>query len=501
MIRQPGISAISIFLPRHRVDLERWCEWTGGQWAKVSAVVGRSFRVCTPDENTYTMAASAVLRLIVDNRVDPRSIGFLGLGTESSTDNSAGAVIVKGMVDQGLRALGMPTLARDCEVPEFKQACLGGVYATKAAARYLACEGRNRRAIAVSSDIAEYQRGSSGEPTQGAGAVAFLLEAEPRLVELDLQHAASASSYRGFDFRKPVARHFIDESGNWGAGERPRDYPVFNGKYSTLCYVDEVIAALDGMFAKLSTESGAGGRLDYWSSLAAVFMHRPYHHLPPTALATALVFDMVHDDAGHGQLAGLADRLRIDPSVVIEQVTRARAEGFDLFAEALDGGMEHDPFAAANAVAKLFRGSDWFASFSRDKLEFGNEAVREFGNLYTASLPAWLAAGLADARERGIELASARILMVGYGSGDAAEAIPARVVPGWQKQAGAIGVDRALAGAIDLTREQYESLHQGRPFAGMSGAPAGFAIERVGDRHEAVFQDLGIEYYRFTGGL
>ena len=41
----------------------------------------------------------------------------------------------------------------------------------------LACDGANRQAIVVSSDIAEYARGSSGESTQGAGAVALLLEA------------------------------------------------------------------------------------------------------------------------------------------------------------------------------------------------------------------------------------------------------------------------------------------------------------------------------------
>ena len=496
MIRQPGISAISIYLPRHRVDLERWCEWNGAAWAKVAAVVGRSFRVCGPDENAYTMAASAVLRLIVDNRVDPRSVGFLGLGTESSTDNSAGTVIVKGMVDQGLRALGMPPLARDCEVPEFKQACLGGVYASKAAARYLACEGRGRTAIAVSSDIAEYQRGSSGEQTQGAGAVAFLLEAEPRLLELDLQRSASASSYRGFDFRKPVARHFIDEAGRWGSGERPRDYPVFNGKYSTLCYVDEVIAALDGMFAKHE-----GSRRELWSSLAAVFMHRPYHHLPPTALATALVWDMTCDEVGRGQLAELASKVGVDLGLVTEQIEQARAEGFDLFAEALARGSEHDPFAAANAVAKAFRASDWYANFNRDKLEFGNEAVREFGNLYTASLPAWLAAGLADANDRNVELGGRRVLLIGYGSGDAAEAIPATVVPEWRERAGSIGVARALAGSIDLTREQYELLHIGKPFEGMQGQPAGFAVDRVGRRNDREFQDLGVEYYRFNGGL
>ena len=34
--------------------------------------------------------------------------------------SSAGAVIVKGMVNRALTGLGLPPLARSCEVPEFK---------------------------------------------------------------------------------------------------------------------------------------------------------------------------------------------------------------------------------------------------------------------------------------------------------------------------------------------------------------------------------------------
>ena len=52
------------------------------------------------------MAATAVMRLIDQYDIDPARVKFLGLGTESSTDNSAGAIIVKGMVDQALIAAG-----------------------------------------------------------------------------------------------------------------------------------------------------------------------------------------------------------------------------------------------------------------------------------------------------------------------------------------------------------------------------------------------------------
>ena len=121
-----------------RVPLEAWCQWTNSSWKKVEKNVGRSFRVAGPHESIYTMAANAALRLIQKYGVDPGEIGYLALGTESSTDNSAGAVIVKGMLDQALRSMGISEISRQCEVPEYKHACLGGVYALKGALRYLA---------------------------------------------------------------------------------------------------------------------------------------------------------------------------------------------------------------------------------------------------------------------------------------------------------------------------------------------------------------------------
>lgn len=494
---QAGISAISIYLPRHRVDLERWCEWTGAPWAKVAAVVGRSFRVCGPEENAYTMAANAVLKLILANDLDPGRIGFLALGTESSTDNAAGAVIVRGMIDEALRALELPTIARDCEVPEFKHACLGGMYATKAAARYLACEGRGRLAIVVSSDIAEYRRGSSGEQTQGAGAVAFAMEAEPKLMALDLAHAGSASSYRGYDFRKPFARHFMPGYGS--PGDRMRDFPVFNGKYSTLCYVDEVIAALDAMFARLGID---GDRRGFYEDLAAIFFHRPYHHLPSTALATALVWDLargLHGDGRDGELARLCEAAGLPVDSVLAQVGRREGDSFDLWSETRANGADHDPFAAVSKVAKGFRGRPWYRNFSSDKLGLGAELVRHVGNLYTASLPAWLAAGFDEAQASDDrELSGRRMLLVGYGSGDAAEAIPAVVRSTWREAARTIDFAGALAGAVDLDREQYEALHDGRAIDGLAPARDGFTINKVGTDNEPGFQDIGMEYYAFT---
>jgi hydroxymethylglutaryl-CoA synthase len=227
-----GISGMSVYLPPLRVPLVEWCDWTGNSWDKISAVVGSSFRCAGPRENVYTMAATAALRLIRQYELDPREVGFFALGTESSTDNAAGAVIVRGMLDRELERAGLPRLARTCEVPEFKHACLGGIYALKGAVRYVQSDGQGRSAIVVCADIAEYERGTSGEPTQGAGAVAMLVEREARMLRVDLARSGSASDYRGPDFRKPMTRHFHDCYRPTGV-QRFHDFPVFSGRYST----------------------------------------------------------------------------------------------------------------------------------------------------------------------------------------------------------------------------------------------------------------------------
>ncbi len=100
MTQQVGISGFAVYVPPYRVDLESWCQWTGNPWDKTRAVVGHSFRMRGPAQSVYTMAATAVMRLIERYEIDPAKVGFLALGTETSTDNSAGAVIVKGMLDR-----------------------------------------------------------------------------------------------------------------------------------------------------------------------------------------------------------------------------------------------------------------------------------------------------------------------------------------------------------------------------------------------------------------
>ena len=78
MTHQVGISGLAVYVPPYRVDLQSWCEWTGTPWDKTRAVVGNSFRMRGPAQSVYTMAATAVMRLITGSIAMVRSVSGSG---------------------------------------------------------------------------------------------------------------------------------------------------------------------------------------------------------------------------------------------------------------------------------------------------------------------------------------------------------------------------------------------------------------------------------------
>ena len=484
-----GISGLAAYVPPYRVWLEDWCDWTDNQWPKIREVVGRSFRVRGPNHSVYTMAATAVIRLIDQYDIDPARVSFLGLGTESSTDNSAGAIIVKGMIDKALEARGKPAISRSCEVPEFKHACLGGVYGMKGALRHLALDGAGGQALVVCADIAESARGSSGEPTQGAGAVAMLLEEDPKLAVVDLVGSGSASDYRIMDFRKPMLRFCGQDRSE---SHHVQDFPVFNGKYSTTCYVDETLHALDDMYEKRGLAPS-----QYLRSLKTVFMHRPYRRMPETGWAISYLFALNSGDAAdRAELASYCYEAGVEPQALHEEMHSTP----QVASLAAPERLQYEAYPLTMAVFRVFRASRHYRREILDKLALGSDTMLDLGNLYTAALPAWMAAGFEQALDENSLSAGEEILTLGYGSGDAAEVIPFFIADGWREATAAIGFGDVMKHAVDLDFEQYEALHEGRQAGGLEYLPANeFVIDRVGQIDDRQFSDLGIEYYRYVG--
>jgi hydroxymethylglutaryl-CoA synthase len=265
---------------------------------------------------------------------------------------------------------------------------------------------------------------------------------------------------------------------------------VFNGKYSTTCYLDETLHALNDMARRMGREPS-----DYYRELAAIFMHRPYHRMPEQSFAMSYLFGLAQDGArGRAELGELCDRASMPVASVLEEM---RSQP-DILQLVKDGNIDADAYPLSIQLLKEFRGSQEFSALVAAKMSLGSEPMKDIGNVYCAALPAWMAAGLEDAQQRGADLAGRKLLAVGYGSGDAAEAIPMTVARDWRKAAAKIGFEAALEPYQDLTQAQYESLHDTGTAQGLRDPEHGFVIQSIGSSANSKFSDEGIEYYRFV---
>ncbi len=113
------------------------------------------------------------------------------VATESSIDQSkAAAVYVHSL-------LNIQPFARSFEM---KEACYAATAGLNYAKLHVAAHP-NSKVLVIASDIARYGVGSSGESTQGAGAVAMLVSQNPRILELADDNVAQTRDV--MDFWRP----------------------------------------------------------------------------------------------------------------------------------------------------------------------------------------------------------------------------------------------------------------------------------------------------------
>ena len=234
---------------------------------------------------------------------------------------------------------------------------------------------------------------------------------------------------------------------------------------------------------------------DYYHSLGAVFMHRPYHRMPLSSFAMSYLFGLANNGAsGRAELEAHCRQANLDPEAVLREMRSTP----DVLQLVRDGNIDDDVYPLSIALLKEFRTSEVFKELVSSKMSLGSEPMKDIGNVYCAALPAWMAAGLEEAAGEGRDLSGQNILAVGYGSGDAAEAIPMQLVDGWEAAASRIGFQDALEPYQTLTQDQYERLHDTGQAEGLVDPEDGFVIDSVGESSNPSFSDEGIEYYRFV---
>lgn len=214
-----------------------------------------------PDEDVVTMGAAATAQILERHGTD--GIRTLLFATETGLDQSKAAGV---WVHE---LLGLPSSIR---IAEFKQACYAGTAALQAALGIVA-RNPEERVLIIASDVARYELDSPGEPTQGAGAVAMLVSANPALLEIE-----------------PISGVYTDDVDDFW---RPNDSStaVVDGRLSVRAYLEAVAGSWDD----LASRGGPAAE-----TLARMVYHQPFTKM--AMKAHAHFAEHVGVDLGEGGL-------------------------------------------------------------------------------------------------------------------------------------------------------------------------------------------------------
>ena len=181
-----GIDAIAFYVPQLYVTMDNLAEARGIEAEKLKRGLGlQKMAVPNIGEDAATFAANALLNLITQNNIDPNEIGRVYLGTESAIDGSKPtATYAVEIVEKELAATYGERSFKNCDVVDLTFACVGAVDALQNSIDWVK-QDQSRKAIVIASDVSKYDINSTGEYTQGAGAVAVLISHKPSIITIN----------------------------------------------------------------------------------------------------------------------------------------------------------------------------------------------------------------------------------------------------------------------------------------------------------------------------
>ncbi len=367
-----AFQAPKLYLPIEELALAR-----GIENSKLRFGLGlEQMSICDADEDIVTLSASAALKLIKKRSLNPKDIGRIYMGTESSIDGSKPiSSYVHGLLNKEFESMGYGSSALlHTDVIDMTFACIGAVDAMHNSLDYIAANPE-KMAIVIAADIANYDLGSSGEYTQGAGAIALLIKKDPELMVIEPEWGVATQCEH--DFFKPIRLKMAEGE----LVELHDEKPVFDGQFSNQTYQERITEA----WAHYEGESSI-------TSFGTLVFHLPY--------------------AFHG-------RRIIAPLYINELRQQGR-----LGALAQEYGLNPDAPEFKKAFTKTDHYKDWVGA-TIAKGELFSSAM---GNLYTASI----FLSLMSALENGAQLEGERILFFAYGSGSKSKVFSAKLAKGFK---------------------------------------------------------------------
>lgn len=461
-----GIDDMVAYIPGIYLPIETLAEARNIEYAKLNKGLGLT-SMSYPDahEDAATMAANAVRRLIEQNGIHPHQIGRIYMGTESALDGSKPtASYVLGMLSQYFEADYGKDCFLNCDVVDLTFACIGAVDALQNTLDWVS-GGEDRMGIVVGSDVAKYDLVSTGEYTQGAGAIAMLIKKEPRLIAFGGSWGIACKSVH--DFFKPKRKYHKEDIINEvlemagitsvtaqdllsrlnghlegrGLISMPdkavylhKETPVFDGPYSNECYQARIKEALQN-FADQSGLRRDEAVTDNWRRL---IFHLPY------AFQARRMFSEIYLEES---------RQRGDVDELIKEV------GFEEPQED-QFGTEKDFFKAKGQFLRAITKTQRYRQFVQEKIAKGERASSLVGNLYTSSIFLSLMSTLESDLADGVQLEGQLFGFFAYGSGAKSKVFEGQIQEGWKEIADRFQLMRELENRKAINYATYEKLHR-----------------------------------------
>jgi hydroxymethylglutaryl-CoA synthase len=444
---QVGIDDMALYVPDLYLPMDAFATARHQDYGKLSKGLGLEQMACSDrNEDVATLMANAVAQLIERNQLDPRQIGRIYLGTESSFDGAKPmASYALGMLEQRFSTHYGAGCLRHCDAVDMTFACIGAVDALQNTLDWVRANP-SRIGIVVAADIARYDLESPGEYTQGAGAVALLVKAQPRLVAIEPEWGVATESVH--DFFKPMRKMEVEGLSQMLEEDdvqiyQHKDTPVFDGPFSNASYQNRIREAYHNFIQQQrhNTHSDLGN----WDRLVP---HLPY---------------AFHGKRMFGEL------------FLTHLATDGKAEQW-LATNHLTGPEAPTGSALWRAVTK----TDDYRSFAREKVEKAQRFSSRVGNIYAASVFLALMSTLETDFLEEESLEGRTIGFFAYGSGSKSKVFSGEVQPQWKNVVSQWKTHERLNDRQAIDFETYLSLHRKEPGAPVATHPTGhFFLEEV----------------------
>jgi len=411
-------------------------------------------KMTLPDahQDSVVFAANALTKLIKDNQINLNEIARIYVGSESAVDSAK--PIASYLIDLMEQKFSEDSLA-ECDVVDFTFACIGGVDAMQNCLDFIKLNP-TKKAIVVTTDFAKYDLNSTGEYTQGAGALAMLITANPRIIAFENHWATNTKGV--FDFFKPfrtVSKEAITENKNnepWFENleseiEIHKDQPVFDGQYSNQCYMDRTRNAYFS-FKKLKETSAT-----LYNSWSSIIMHLPYSF----------------------------------------QGRRMLSEIYALDAENSIISGEETPAEYQNKLKEISKTAE-YKNFVEEKLMPAELASSLIGNLYTGSIFMGFLSTLAHFYDSNKEITGNTFGFLAYGSGSKSKVFEGIIQPKWKSAIANTKLFETLEKSFEIDFDTYEKVHKKEQKNSVQTPKNEWVLDRI---EKEIPTLIGARYYKW----